>query len=182
MTAMTTLPFRPDGWTVDDLQLIPDDVPYRYELVDGGLLVTPPPDLRHAEAADALRQLLRDHLPSGLRVLTDPGVYVDRRNYRQPDVAVYRRGERRDRMQVQDVVLAVEVVSPSSVTTDRVTKPAQYAAAGIPHFWRFELDPALLVTHALAAGVYHESGRFSDEVDVREPVALRFRLADLLPR
>ncbi|MFG1701160.1 Uma2 family endonuclease [Nonomuraea sp. NPDC049309] len=55
----------------------------------------------------------------------------------------------------KDVVLAVEVVSPESVTRDRERKPQLYAQAGIPHFWRveensgkpivyvYELDPAL---------------------------------------
>lgn len=180
MTAMTTLPFPPEGWTVDDLQLIPDDVPFRYELVDGGLLMTPPPDLTHSEAAAELAYLLRQHLPAGLRVVSEPGVYFDRRNYRQPDVVVYRRGERRDRIQVPDVVLAVEVMSPSSISTDRITKPAQYASARIPHYWRLELDPLVLVTHELAGDVYRETGRFTDDVAVLEPVPLQFRLAALL--
>jgi hypothetical protein len=36
------------------------------------------------------------------------------------------------------VVLAVEVVSPSSTTHDRFIKPALYAEAGIPSYWRVE--------------------------------------------
>jgi Uma2 family endonuclease len=38
-----------------------------------------------------------------------------------------------------------EVESPSSLTEDRVTKPAQYAAAGIRHYWRIETDRQRLV-------------------------------------
>jgi Uma2 family endonuclease len=34
-----------------------------------------------------------------------------------------------------DVLLAVEIESPSSLTADRITKPAQYAALGIAHYW-----------------------------------------------
>ena len=33
MATVTTLPLRADGWTVDDLDLLPDDG-LRYELVD----------------------------------------------------------------------------------------------------------------------------------------------------
>jgi Uma2 family endonuclease len=32
----------------------------------------------------------------------------------------------------------VEAVSPSSITLDRVTKPAIYAETGIPYFWRID--------------------------------------------
>ena len=165
-----------EGWTVDDL---PDE-PRRYELVDGALLVTPPPALRHDRAAMALALLLAAAAPQ-LRVLTAPGVRFDARNYRQPDVVLYDpRAADRDLLLPRDVVLAVEVVSASSVSTDRVMKPAQYAAAGIPHFWRLELDPLLLVVHRLTGGGYASREDLRDEVVLDEPVPLTFRLGDLL--
>jgi Uma2 family endonuclease len=37
-------------------------------------------------------------------------------------------------------LLVVEVMSPDSVTTDQIDKPAEYAAFGILHFWRVELE------------------------------------------
>lgn len=40
--------------------------------------------------------------------------------------------------QAEDVVLAVEVVSPDSEERDRKRKPVLYAEAGIPHFWLIE--------------------------------------------
>ncbi len=42
------------------------------------------------------------------------------------------------------VLLVVEVVSPSSLTLDRITKPAVYAEQGIPFYWRIEAEPRLL--------------------------------------
>src|SRR6266700_3928407 len=51
-----------------------------------------------------------------------------------------------------DVRLVVEVMSPSSVLADRVSKPAMFAAAGVPSFWRVELDghsTPLIVVHGL---------------------------------
>lgn len=182
MSAMPILPLRPGGWTVDDLDLLPDDPPFRYELVDGGLLMTPPPGLRHDECAMALLLLLSPRLPAGWRALAAPGVYFDRRNYRQPDAVVYRMEPARSRGRIEpgDVELAVEVVSPSSVSTDRVAKPAQYAAAGIRRYWRLELDPLTLAVHALDGATYRETARFTDEVTLDDPVRLRFRLADLL--
>jgi len=52
-----------------------------------------------------------------------------------------------------EVLLAVEVVSPGSVTTDRITKPAQYAAAGIANFWRVETEPDELVLPSSGARI-----------------------------
>lgn len=180
MSAMTTLPFSPDGWTVDDLDLLPDD-PFHYELVDGALLVTPPPGPRHGRVAMRLAVRLVALVDNDeWDVLADIGTYFDRRNYRQPDVLVCRReAVEAGRVHAPDVLLAVEVMSPSSVSTDRVAKPAQYAAAGIPHFWRIELAPAVLVQHRLDGDVYGEVGRFDDEVVLDDPFALRFRLTDL---
>lgn len=58
MSDVTTLPFRPDGWTVDDLELLPEDDPFRYELVDGSLLVTPPPRPWHDDLGSQLALVL----------------------------------------------------------------------------------------------------------------------------
>ncbi|MFP5218510.1 MAG: Uma2 family endonuclease [Actinomycetes bacterium] len=181
MTAMTTLPFRPDGWTVDDLDEMPDD-PFRYELVDGALLMTPAPRPWHDDLAAQLLMKLGAALPSEYRVATAPGVYFDPRNYRQPDVAVFRReAVAAERMRASDCLLVVEIVSDSSVANDTVAKPAQYAAAGIPHFWRVHRDPLSLVVHALDGAVYRQVARLTDDVVLEEPVPLRFSLTGLVP-
>ena len=179
MGVMDPLAVPYDGWTVDDL---PDDDLFRHsELVDGALLVNPPPSLRHQEVVMAMARLLLPSLPDEWRLVVEAGVHFDRRNYRQPDVVVYdAAASSRNRIEPRDVHLAVEVMSPGSVSTDRVSKPAQYAAAGIPHLWRLELDPLVLVVHRLAGTAYDEVGRFEDEVSVVEPVEVRFRLASLL--
>jgi hypothetical protein len=120
------------------------------------LLVSPPPRLEHDDAASALDRLIAPLLPVDLRVGIHRGVLFDRRHHRHPDVAVWSRAAARakGRIEAADVLLAVEVVSPSSVSTDRVTNPAQCAAAGIAHSWRLQLDPLLLVVHELSDGTY----------------------------
>lgn len=72
-----------------------------------------------------------------------------------------------------DVVLAVEIVSPGSGTAGRVTKPAVYALAGIPGFWRVELDGGpSIVAHRLREGTYKEVAR--SEAGERLPLAEPF--------
>lgn len=176
MTGVTELHVPFDGWTVDDLP----DVEFRYELVDGALLVTPPEVPRNSRVASRLHLLLAPALGAGWDVLIGGGVFFDRRNFRVPDLLVCRPAAiDAGRVHAPDLLLAVEVMSPSSVATDRIAKPAQYAAAGIPHFWRIESEPRLLVTHELAGDVYRETGRYDDVVEVRQPVPLDLRLADL---
>lgn len=84
---MTVLQLPHDGWTTDNLP----DTEFRYELVDGALLVTPPPHLRHSVLASELSNLLAAVADPGFGCATDPGVRFDLRNYREPDVALYRR-------------------------------------------------------------------------------------------
>jgi Uma2 family endonuclease len=66
-----------------------------------------------------------------------------------------------------EVLLAVEIVSPTSVGMDRITKPAIYAGAGIPCYWRVETDKGIEVhTYRLdpTNEIYVETGRFTDVI------------------
>ena len=68
----------------------------------------------------------------------------------------------------QHLVLAVEVVGPSSRTNDRLVKPVRYAEAGIPAYWRVETDPVVeLVAMELDGSAYREVLRATEgTVDV----------------
>lgn len=60
---------------------------------------------------------------------------------RRPDVVVYDSALPDDAvLRPEHCLLVVEVMSPGSITADQTDKPAEYAAAGIEHFWRFESD------------------------------------------
>ena len=154
---MSTL-FEHDGpWRFDELAGLPDDG-RRYEVVDGALLVTPPPGhLHQAVGALLLRQLVQQCPPAwqvfyefALRMGTDGRV---------PDLAVVAsdaplRGAGPYPVGVEHFGLVVEVVSPSSRKTDRFAKPGEYAEAGIPLFWRVETEPLLLVAHRRRGQAY----------------------------
>lgn len=66
---------------------------------------------------------------------------------------LHRAGLRRDHafLMPEDVLLAVEIVSPGPRRTDRFAKPGEYAAAGIPAYWRIEQDPVRVYAYRLAA-------------------------------
>ena len=180
MTTMTTQPLDLGGYTVDDLETIEDDG-LHYELEDGCLVVSPSDVLRNRSAAFQLGLLLQPALVPDWLVVPSPGLLFSRRDYREPDLIVVRRGALAKQMaDPGDVLLILEVMSPSSVRRDRLVKPAQYAEAGIPHFWRLEPAEPVLVTYALDGATYRETGRFTATVEVEQPVSLRFELATLL--
>jgi Uma2 family endonuclease len=160
-----------DGYTVDDLFTLPD-LPPHTELIDGSLVFVSPQRFFHFTMIDLLMAGLRCSVPEGLKVVREMTVVLDRRNGPEPDVSVVRAeavtGLEQTRFEAEDVLLAVEVVSPDSEARDRDTKPRKYAAAGILNFWLvemaganqhpvvrvYELDP-LSKTYALT-GIHHD--------------------------
>ena len=58
-----------------------------------------------------------------------------------PEPARVDRGRfQREPGSLEAVLAVVEVVSPSTVSIDRAVKPVMYAEAGIPVYWRVELQ------------------------------------------
>jgi hypothetical protein len=163
----------PDGWMVDDVPELLARTEVRTE-IDGGLvLLAPQPTVRHLVVVENLRGLLGD-------VAEQAGLRLDHDRFRRVDVLVPKPARGGSLLSPHDVLLAVEVMDETSKLMDQLVKPVEYAAAGIPHFWRLELEPLSLVVHALDGDVYRETGRLDDEVLLDEPVILHFRLADLL--
>ncbi len=78
-----------------------------------------------------------------------------------------------------DVLLTVEVLSPSSGRTDRVAKLREYAAAGIPSYWVVDPEvPSVTVLHGPGAG----ATAVDDEVlRVEVPFACEVVPSRLLP-
>ncbi|MFJ8542830.1 Uma2 family endonuclease [Streptomyces sp. NPDC093586] len=170
-----------DGYTVDDLFTLPD-LPPHTELIDGSLVFVSPQRRFHANVIDLLVWGLRAGLPADLRVSREMTTILDRHNGPEPDVSVIRAeavtGPTQTSYKAEDVLLAVEVVSPDSESRDRTTKPQKYAAAGIPNFWRveqggtdgrpvvhvYELDP---MTKA-----YVHVGMHRDRIKVEKPYVI----------
>jgi Uma2 family endonuclease len=174
-------------WTVEDLDALPEDG-VRRELIDGVLIVTPSPTASHQTVAARLCVALGNLCPPEFDATQGVEVRIDRRRALIPDVLVITApaAERNPHwFAPHEVALAVEIVSPSSVSFDRITKPALYAQAGIPSYWRVETAPELVV-HCFAldpvSEVYRAAGSFSDVVAVQQPWPIRLPLASLTPR
>lgn len=132
-------------YTVADLFAMPEDRDdtNRYEVIDGQLLVSPAPSMRHQRAADLIRTLVEDAAPAGVRAISAVAVRCgDEHTGLIPDVTVTTADlALTGAIDAAEVLAVVEVVSPSTRRTDRVTKPEVYASAGIATYWRVELAP-----------------------------------------
>jgi Uma2 family endonuclease len=185
--ALSELHPPPGGWTTDDLDELPEDG-HRYELIDGVLIVSPSPTHRHQKLVLRLGPALEATCPDEWEVTQGVDVRISRRRSLTPDVLVVAAeaaAREPSKFQSGEVLLAVEVVSPGSVTLDRVAKPALYAQAGIPFYWRIETDQGIVVhTHRLDpdAEVYVATGRFDKSIVTDEPWPISVPIADITPR
>ena len=123
-------------WTAAEVRQLIADNPLltpRYELVDGELLVTPSPGAPHQRAVSALHLVLHTYLQAtrvGEVYFSPSDVELEPEFVSQPDLFVVSRTEskrlRRDGFPVYELLLAIEVVSPSSGRYDRVRKRPKY--------------------------------------------------------
>jgi Uma2 family endonuclease len=191
---MTALPdwmvLPPGGLSAAEYEALPEEVCRRIEVVDGAIVVTPAPRRLHQIIARRLANELELAAGAELTVATD----VDLRLRdvpllnRRPDVVVYDSALPDDAvLRPEHCLLVVEVMSPGSITADQTDKPAEYAAAGIEHFWRFESDPQ--DERRLTAFRYRldpttrtcaPAGVDTDKLAVSEPVDLRIDFESLL--
>ncbi|MFC0004717.1 Uma2 family endonuclease [Micromonospora siamensis] len=169
-------------YTIEDVLTLPDDAP-RVELRDGVLVVVPSPTFGHQNIGNRLWAWFSQHGPEHLVVGTALGVAVSHRNTFEPDVVLLKApvsGEHHY-FDAEQVVLAVEVVSPGTRRRDRIEKPAGYADAGIPHYWRIEQDPVHVYAYDLVDGRYELAADSAEELIVSKPFDIRLRVRDIAP-
>ena len=126
-----------DGvFTWDDLQAVPEDR-FRWELVDGQLLVTPAPRLRHQRAIRRLCRLLTAACPGELEVVLSPYDWkISLTTVFEPDLMVVRQDQLDlDQPFTGTPLLVVEVRSPSTAATDQTLKRQQYEQHGAAAYW-----------------------------------------------
>jgi Uma2 family endonuclease len=163
------------------------------ELVEGRLLMSPSPAPMHNIASLELAVQLRSQLPNHLKIV--PEVDIDLELLppgqpgfsRRPDlVLIQRAGLERvssegGLLRASEVLVVIEIVSPGSRRTDRVTKHGEYADAGIPHYWIVDLESpvSLLACHLAGEFGYADSGEVTSKFTTTEPIDLRLDLDKL---
>lgn len=118
---------------------LPDDG-NRYEVVEGELLVSPTPSLLHQSAVLQLAALLLPyarHAAFTVHVAPAAVTWSDQTEV-QPDVLAIPLVNGRPAVRFEDagvLLLAVEVLSPSTMRADRFAKRRTYQKRGVPEYW-----------------------------------------------
>jgi Uma2 family endonuclease len=139
------MPILKRDWTVADLADLPEDG-NRYEVLDGRLYVTPAPSFDHQVALQLLHRLIAEYLdrePVGFVLIAPADVTFSDRRGVQPDLFAMPPHEGRRPRRFEDgghLMLAVEVLSPSTGRADRVAKRTVYREEGVEVYWVVDLD------------------------------------------
>lgn len=181
-----SLPIRPDGYTIADIDALPESRGIRYELIDGVLVVSPTPRLRHQLVVDSLGDILKRSCPPDLVALPQgQDVRLGDRTNLVPDLLVERLAD----IDLDDHVapaplLVVEVISPSSRRMDLRVKLEVYAEMGIPSYWIVHPADAWVRAYEIREGAYElvASAEGGEMLRVERPFAVSFRPSDLLAR
>ena len=157
------LPVAPRGgeeWTTEMLKLLPDDG-LRYELIDGILIVSPAPRLPHQRTLGRLFRIFADNCPDDHEVFFAPvGWQPDPLTSLQPDLLVIAKDRVGEINIIENPLLVVEVLSPSTSRYDRVLKFSRYAEAGISQYWIVDPPaPSVEVFDLEADGSYQLTAR-----------------------
>src|SRR3954454_21237763 len=139
-------------WALPDVRRLIAETPLaspRYELVEGELLVTPSPAGLHQRASRLLLTALAEYVERervGEAFHSPFDVELEPESLVQPDIFVVPPHEARrltTEMPARELLLAVEIVSPSSSRFDRVVKRPLYQRH-VLEYWIVDLDARLI--------------------------------------
>lgn len=142
-------------WTTAEVRALMDESrPWpRYELIDGELLVTPSPGGPHQLAVTEIVVLLHQYLraePIGVAFVSPADLELRPGTITQPDVFIVPVGSVVTTVgkdlwsDVRALLMAIEVISPSSVRTDRVTKRKYYMDVGVPDYFIVDVSARIV--------------------------------------
>jgi Uma2 family endonuclease len=136
--------------TYADWLRFPDDG-RRYEILEGELYVTPPPNVEHQRISRNLLLVLSRLSLDGEVLCAPLGVRLGDEDVFEPDLVVILR-EHSDRIGAQVIEgapdIVIEILSPGSARRDLGPKREKYREAGVPEYWI--VDPASSSVEVLA--------------------------------
>jgi len=160
--------------TYADLVALPADGK-RYELHEGEIYVTASPRPRHQMVVGNLYLIMAEHvrrLGLGEVFLSPIDVILADVTVLEPDL-VYLDAGRMDRVSDRGIegppTLAIEVLSPTTASTDRGIKRQLSARYGVPHYWIVDADARVIETYHLAGTTYEPGPRLDGTVPALLP-------------
>ena len=156
----------PGHWTYDDFLRLPDDG-YRYEIIDGVLYMVNAPDPEHQFAVGEIFAELRNFV----KVNQLGAVYTAPIEVHLPDIArpvqpdvLFIAKARRNIVKAKFIEgapdIIVEVMSPSTMRTDRRIKFDAYERAGVREYWIVNPKTRSIEVYAPVQGEFDLHGEF----------------------
>jgi Uma2 family endonuclease len=158
--------------TYEDLQRMRETRDERLELIEGEIVVTPSPSLTHQIVIHRLDVLLDRAIVEsdlGLVIGAPFDVYLDEQNVPQPDlmVVLWDRERVLGSARLESAPsLAIEIISPSSATKDRVTKRNLYARYGVPEYWLVDPDAKTVIIFSDPQDGHYQVEKRTSEVAI----------------
>jgi Uma2 family endonuclease len=188
---MTAQPLPPTHLlTIGEYAALGEDEHGRTELQEGSLVMSPSPTPDHNVAAMNFAMQLGSQLPAEVEVILDIDVDLELAaegepgTARRPDLIIVERTARsrvHDQgglIRAREVVVVVEFVSAGSRRLDNVTKRAEYADAGIGHYWIIDIDKpvSLLECHLTEQFGYRDAGSIAGTFTTTVPFGVTVEL------
>jgi Uma2 family endonuclease len=156
------------------LQLGEDPPGVRLELVNGEVAVSPSPIPDHSFVIPALTRILGQEIDKHDlgQLFTDVDTIFGEYDVRRPDVLYFQKSRLHligEKAMEGPPDLAVEVLSPSSLKTDRNDKFKLYAAGKVKHYWIVDPKARTIEAYRLRGGKYAGPMRGSGTDIVRLP-------------
>ncbi|WP_086827276.1 Uma2 family endonuclease [Allokutzneria sp. NRRL B-24872] len=165
--AAETFPQHPQRWTLDEVLALPEDQGQRVELVDGTVVVSPAPGGGHQRVLHRLQVSVDRAVPTEYELLPGVNVVLNGERLLIPDLVITMvPGANTLYFDAADILLAVEVLSPSSRVYDRALKRQLYAEAAIPFFVIVDpvAEPVSAIAYEFDGAGYRETVRSDNGV------------------
>jgi Uma2 family endonuclease len=140
--------------TVEALRILDDQGFFandncRHELIDGVLIMVPPPGANHQSSErrtmkTLMRAIIKSGLDTRLSVQSGGGFILSEQTLLGPDLMVVREPDDPKDWTADDIVIMIEIAW-SSLANDLGDKAKRYAGAGIVEYWVLDVaDKALI--------------------------------------
>lgn len=165
----TTAIQKRQNWTYDDYVTLPDDLNI-YEVIEGELYMAPAPTTKHQVVSMNMERKLDNYVKkqdAGIIFHAPIDVVLSPDNVVQPDIIFISKGNMSiiTEKNIQGSPdLVIEILSPSTIRKDRITKMKVYAKHHIKNLWlidpenqtleAFELDKQM--TYRLVSGIAYD--------------------------
>ncbi len=168
--------------TYDDYLALPNDGK-RYEILEGELTVTPAPSTKHQTASGNLFVLLSQYIKErdlGKLFHAPIDLMLESTSVLQPDLLFVSQARRHiitDRAIEGAPDLVVEILSPTTSRTDRVTKAQIYARHSVPVYWIVDPEREAIEIYLLEADGYRLAATLLGKTPMAAPPFTELKIA-----